>query len=272
MLFRKHRPRWPLCDFVEILWLYEGTTPAHRRERLMPTGGMDIVINLIEDEIRVYQNEDEASVRRFRGSVLVGPHSEYFVIDTDEQTSVAGICFKPGGAFVFLRPPTVELQNAHVGLDEVWGRAASGIRERLLDAQSEKDKFSVMEEALMAQLARPLVRHPAVEYALNQIHNRPGARTVTSITEQIGLSSRRFIQVFTEQVGYTPKLYCRVRRFQQVLHAIHGKRSVDWPDVALSCGYFDQAHFIHDFRAFSGISPTTYLASHTPHLNHVPIR
>jgi AraC-like DNA-binding protein len=272
MLYQRRKPRWPLSDFVELLWLYDGATPTHDRERLMPTGSMDIVINLMDDEIRVYANDDPASVRRFRGSVFVGPHSEYFVIDTAEQARVAGICFKPGGAFVVIRPPAVELQNSHVGLHDLWGRAASDIRERLLEARTPDDKFRAMEDCLLAQLARPLARHPAVEYALGEIQARPGAQTVSAITDRIGLSPRRFIQVFSEQVGYTPKLFCRVRRFQQVLHAIHGRRSVDWADVALSCGYFDQSHFIHDFRAFSGISPTSYLAGHSEHLNHVPMR
>jgi AraC-like DNA-binding protein len=62
-----------------------------------------------------------------------------------------------------------------------------------------------------------------------------------------------------------------VRRFQQVLQAIHKGVEVDWVDLAADCGYFDQAHFIHDFKEFSGINPTTYLVQKTEHLNHVPI-
>ena len=69
----------------------------------------------------------------------------------------------------------------------------------------------------------------------------------------------------------TPKLFCRVRRFQQVLRLIGSGRPVAWAAVAADCGYFDQAHFIHDFRAFSGINPSTYIAQRTEHLNHVPM-
>jgi AraC-like DNA-binding protein len=91
------------------------------------------------------------------------------------------------------------------------------------------------------------------------------------VTAQVGLSARRFIDVFGGEVGLTPKLFCRVRRFQKVLRGVaHGRRA-DWAAVAADCGYFDQAHFIHDFRAFSGLSPTAYLTQRTEHLNHVPI-
>jgi AraC-like DNA-binding protein len=72
-------------------------------------------------------------------------------------------------------------------------------------------------------------------------------------------------------VGLAPKLFCRVRRFQKVVRMISAGQPVDWAEVALTCGYFDQAHFIHDFRAFSGINPTSYLADYIEHLNHVPI-
>jgi AraC-like DNA-binding protein len=87
-----------------------------------------------------------------------------------------------------------------------------------------------------------------------------------------GLSTRRFIDVVRQHAGLAPKLYCRVRRFQAALRRIPAGRAVDWTDVSLASGYFDQAHFIHDFRAISGLSPGEYAELRTEHLNHVPIR
>ncbi|MEN3338317.1 MAG: hypothetical protein V7647_1993 [Acidobacteriota bacterium] len=91
------------------------------------------------------------------------------------------------------------------------------------------------------------------------------------MTSAVGLSERRFIDRFRTEVGLTPKLFCRVRRFQEVVRRVHRARAVNWSSVALSCGYFDQAHFINDFQAFSGLSPTTYLARKGDHQNHVPL-
>ena len=108
-----------------------------------------------------------------------------------------------------------------------------------------------------------------------EIGTRSQPRTISEVTEQIGLSPRRFIQLFSEEVGLTPKLFCRVRRFQQVLRSLqHGTlngRQIDWADIASSCGYFDQAHFIRDFRAFSGLNPTAWLPLRGEHINHVRI-
>lgn len=73
----------------------------------------------------------------------------------------------------------------------------------------------------------------------------------------------------TRAVGLTPKQYCRVRRFQQSVTAAHAAREVDWAELAVSCGYYDQAHFIHDFRAFSGLTPGAYRDVRTAFQNHV---
>ena len=66
-------------------------------------------------------------------------------------------------------------------------------------------------------------------------------------------------------------MFDRVSRFQRVVQIAHGTDEIDWADLALDCGYYDQAHFIHEFQAFAGITPSVYLESRTEHLNHVPM-
>lgn len=85
------------------------------------------------------------------------------------------------------------------------------------------------------------------------------------------MCERRFRERFQSEVGMAPKLFARVQRFQAVIGAVHALDEVDWAGIAADCGYFDQAHFIHDFRAFSGLTPTEYLAFKSEHRNHVPL-
>lgn len=270
MRFWHHIPPRPLSDFVELFWLYEGMPVTHARERLLPTGTVELVIGLRDDTGRIYPRGREHDPLIFHGPVVCGPHAEYFTIDAVQTMSVIGIHFKPGGAFPFLGVPAGELQNRHVSLDELWGSYADDVHTRVLEAPTAEEKIRALEEGLLGRLAQPLERHGAVDFALREFA-RPDTRLVGDVTEQIGMSSRRFADRFRDEVGLTPKLYCRVRRFQDVLSRIHRRSVVDLADVALGCGYFDQAHFNHDFRAFAGLSPSAYLASHTQHLNHVPL-
>ena len=77
--------------------------------------------------------------------------------------------------------------------------------------------------------------------------------------------------MFFDEVGLTPKQFFRVRRFQEVLALIEKRQQIEWANIALTCGYFDQSHFNHDFRAFSGLNPGTYLTHRSEHRNHVPL-
>jgi len=271
MEYRIRKARGALAGFVDLLWFYDGPARPHKMERLLPDGSMELVVNLREDEVRVYDRRDHRLYERLSGGVLIGPHSDFFVIDTAEQQSVIGVHFRPGGAFPFLRLPAGELHGLHVGLEDVWGGFAGEFRERLLAAESVETRFDVLEAALVERLAKPLVWHPAVGFALREFHGA-ARRTIADVCEETGLSARRFIEVFRQQVGLAPKLYCRVRRFQAALRRIPTGRAVDWADVSIASGYFDQAHFIHDFRAISGLSPGEYAELRTEHLNHVPIR
>lgn len=268
MLQLHHAPGPPLSDFVELLWLYEGYTQPHTFERLMPMGTMVLVVNLDEDRSRVYDRESLEPTGTLRGILVGGVSSEHSVIDTAEQRATLGVHFRPGGGFPFFGLPAGELQDTTLSLEDLWGAEAAALRDRILEAATPAEKFRLVERALLAR-ARGLSRHPAVAFALRELRRH---RTVASVTEQIGYSQRHFIQLFRQEVGLTPKLYGRIQRFQNALRRIAREpERVDWTEVALSCGYFDQAHFNRDFRAFSGLSPSAYLERRTPHFNHVPV-
>ena len=249
-------PGPPLSQYVALFWAYEAYGAGHPRERVLPTATSEIVVMLRDDR---------------HGPVVCGAHSESFVIETASRPTLLGVHFKPGGAVPFLGMPADELGNVRVPLDTLWGRAAAELKERLLEAPTWPARFRIVEEMLLAQLTGRATSHPAVTFALDTIQTAPHVQTIGRLTERIGLSPRRFIEVFSAQVGLTPKVFCRVSRFQRVLGMIARSKEVDWADVAVAGGYYDQAHFIHDFRAFSGINPTAYLRADVRERNHIPL-
>lgn len=271
MAYRTYIPRPPLSDFVELFWSHEGYDPPHGRERVVPTGKMQLIVNLSEDELRVYDRRDHDRFQSFGGSLISGAHSEFVVIDSADQASTVGVHFKAGGARPFLGVSAGELRDKDAPLDALWGPKATELRGRLIEAGTPEAGFRVLERALLAQLERPLAHHPAVAFALEEFQSAPFTKAVREVSDRTGLSRRRFIQLFREEVGLTPKLFCRIRRLQEVISLVGGERRLEWAEVALRCGYFDQAHLVHDFREFSGITPTAYLANRSEHPNHVPL-
>lgn len=271
MPLRTHIPRAPLSDFVELFWLWNAPAAGHPKERLLPDGSMELIIDLLGDNSWASEAHGYGRRKSFMGGMIIGAHSKFFEIDTSCPTSVMGVHFKPGGAYPFLSPPSGEFHGVVVPFDAVWGGRAGDLRERLLETTIPEARFHILEEFLVAQAVRPLVRRPAVAFALKELKNVGHTRTVSEVIGQIGLSERRFIQIFRDQVGLTPKLYFRVQRFQEVIWKIGNGRPINWADAAVVCGYYDQAHFIHDLRAFSGLSPTAYVAKQIERPNHVPL-
>ena len=247
--------RRPLSDFVDFLWLSESYVQPHTAEWILPTGNMSLVLSLDE--------------RGQAHDVLSGARTRSFVLDTSKPLSLMGACFKPGGGFPFFDGPAGELRDLSVSLDTLWGGKAQTLREQLLEARTVFARFHVLESFLLDQVRRRPDRHPAVRYALSAFQNRATALSVAAVTERTGLSARRFIEVFRHEVGLTPKVYCRISRFRAAVSAVASTPTVDWAATASVCGYFDQAHFIHEFREFAGMSPSAYIRHRTGSPNHV---
>ena len=264
-----YRPAWPLGQFVKTIWYYEGYTQPHAFERLMPDASMGVVINLDDDYVRIYDPDNLANFSRLDGAVFMGAQTGFFVIDTAEQRNVIGAQFAAGGAFPFLDAPAGELEGLHLSVGDVWRAEHRRIRERLLEIPEAMGRCRQFEKELLAVAAGRMAIRADVAYAAKALDDP--ARSVADVAASSGLSSRRLTQVFRDAVGLTPKAYSRVRRFQRALRGLQEPGGPDWANIALECGYYDQSHFNNDFREFSGIVPSEYVAVKTPHLNHVPL-
>ena len=267
-IFNFYKPKPPLSEFVDNFWLYEGHEAEHKIERILPTGTLELAINLRQNELRFYDAERPESCSRFSGAVVSGAHGRGFAPDPAEEAFIIGVHFKPGGAFPFLGLPAGDLADAHVDLETLWGPSAGRLRERLCEARTSAERFQLLQEALSSRLCHGVKQHYAVSAALEMFGKRQAGPTVREAARHLGLSQRRLIQVFKAEVGMTPKLFSRIRRFQRTRTFIRRNPSPDWAGLALDLGYFDQSHFIREFIEFSGLSPTAYLNRHERFVEH----
>jgi len=270
---------------VSCLWYSEGFEGTHERERLLPNGESGIVFDLREDSgqsngdhspIRICDVEADGGFKSFAPAVFCGARTDSFLLDTSQQERVIGIQFLPGGAFPFLAMPASEAAHATTSLDNIWPGDALLLREELMSARNVERMFAILERALMARLnqaaAFAIVFDPAIAFAVASLGRFGSPVRVAAVADQVGMSTRRFIETFRERTGLTPKAFQRVRRFQHALRTLHAKTDENWAALAADCGYYDQPHFIHDFRSFSGMTPGEYIAVATPHLNHIPLK
>jgi len=253
----QYAPGPPLSEFVDFLWYFRGTEVSNAKERVLPTGALDLIIRL-----------DSA---RTSDSGMHGPRTRSVVIRVGSLSELLGVHFKHGGAFPFVHLPVGELHNIGVSITDLWGeRNAQRLLSELHEAPAPDNKFRVLELWLTQLASNRLKKHPAVTFAMRAFCSGPFGSTA-KVVDKTGYSQRHFIELFKNEVGLRPKLFHRLHRFRRVIEAVQGRKAVDWTDIRLSAGYFDQAHLIHDFREFSDLTPEQYLRFRTQFINHVRI-
>lgn len=273
MLYLQRKPASPLDRFVHSLWYASDPAPLPGRQRILPTGNTQIILTLSRDylldcpEGRPSQPAPAAQV--------AGARSTYEIIDNSDLTCIIGLVFRPAGFSALMGAPADLFANRFIGLEDIWRASARSLRDQLGEIPTPGARLACFEAFLSRRLALRPVRsvrdpHPAVGFALERFRRVPSAISVAEVARAAGWSERRLSQIFREQVGLAPKIWCRIQRFQHAVRQLHSGAEVRWSDLALDCGYYDQSHFANEFRSFSGIDITSYSAAgRTQWANHI---
>lgn len=270
MAFHQRLPAPPLDVLVEKLWDWDMPPAAHHYERVLPQPGAQLIINLYEDQTRVYSDDAARRCLVSSGSVLGGLQLCSQIIDTAEQIRVMGEGFRPGGAGALTGEDMEAIAGGDVDLAGLFGGQASTLRQRLLETVEPRDRLALLERWLRERGRLPRLE-PCVAHALAWLERTPRAVRIGGLVRETGVSERRLARLFRRQVGYGPKRYARLLRFRAVVAQVHGLPNVDWAGVAADGGYCDQAHLAHEFRRFAGITPGAFMAARGLHLNHLPL-
>jgi AraC-like DNA-binding protein len=276
VLYLEHIPAAPLNRLVRMLWYANGPQATHRRERILPTGCAQVILNLAREFL--LDCPEGRPECRMAPALIVGARSVYEIVSTSDMADLIGVVFEPGGFAAFARDAADLFSNRSVPLEDIWNKQTRALRERLHELDTARARFNCLESFLTeriaahpgAHLERPgAPQHGAVKFALGRFRERPSMTTVRDVARSTGWSERRFSQVFREQVGLPPKVWCRIQRFQRAVRLLHAGAEVAWAELALDCGFYDQSHFANEFKAFSGVDATTYSAMRTQWANHI---
>jgi AraC-like DNA-binding protein len=272
IMMQQRVPIPALRPFVALLWASDETdgplTRTVERERVLPTGAMHVVFRLSPEPLRLFDTADAEVARAVGHAIVGGPRASCYVRDVSAPSRSVGAMLHPGTARLLFGGSAAELAGQHTRLEDLWGPSAQAARERLLESRTPERQLELLESLLIARLPRVRGLHPAVAEALGKLAD---AASVRGVVADSGYSHRRFISLFAEAVGLTPKLYARVVRFRRVLARMAPASGLPLAELALAAGYADQAHFNRDFREMAGISPTQYRAAVPLQPHHVPI-
>lgn len=270
MLYLERIPSARLAPHIRLLWYAQSPSVRHHRERVLPNGCIQIILNLARDFL-LDCPEDRSDVR-LAPSLVVGARSVYEIIDSSDMAELIGIVFHPGGFTRFAKDAAHLFSNQSIALENVWNQDAKSLRDQLREFSTPEARLDFLDRFLVARFAVGMAtwsRRPQIQFALRYFAHNPTIASVAETAREIGWSERRFSQVFREEVGLTPKVWCRIQRFQRAVRQLHSGEDIRWAEMALDCGYYDQSHFANEFRSFSGVDATTYSLRRTLWANHI---
>lgn len=267
MLYERYVPPQPLGRFIEYFSYFKDYAPEHAREKILPDGAIELLIDMEESPKKLYAGESDDYVT-FRGSWISGERKEYVIVEAN-CPSLMCVRFYPGGAWPFCSFPLSELTDRVIDLDTVWGTRVHELRERLVSEPSIPQKFAILEAFLLERGRDGLGGDRTTSYLLHRIKSSPHLISIVDLADEVGHTHKHVIDRFNRHVGITPKILARILKFQRVLQSVENRTIVNWASVAQTCGYYDQSHFIKDFKAFSGVNPTTYMEQRGDYINYL---
>lgn len=235
--------------------------PLVRRE--LPTEIAPVIINF-GAPFRMVDRFDPRAAIEVR-SFATGAFDTYVLVGSTGSYSCLQINFTILGARLFLQQPLKTLTNLVVPLDAVLGGLASEMETQLYEAPDWPARFDILDRVIQSRVIASSRVPKAVVNAWQRLVMTRGQARIASLAVAAGWSHKHFIAQFSEHIGMTPKAMAQVLRFGQAAKMLAVSERGRFADIAHACGYFDQAHFTRDFRAFSGVSPTALLSSQLPH-------
>lgn len=269
MLFLPRSPQGPLAASIEQMFYLDAYQPNHEVERLVPDGSINLVIELDGRKRYIFDNETMAPVQTCTGAWISGVHQGYISISTPE-TELMAVRFFPVGCHPIFHLPLHQLNNKVVAAEDIFGPDILHLRDQLIHTNKGEGKLDVLEEWLLARFRSDLLPPEEIQQAVNSISQNPTISHLKELLEGSQYSQKHFIHLFKKFVGPSPKIFQRIKRFAEAFPLIQQHQQINWTQLGLDCGYYDQAHFIKDFKHFSGYNPKDFLAEGHDRLNFFP--
>jgi AraC-like DNA-binding protein len=244
---------------IHRYWGYAERTAGPTRQREPPTTGVILIFGL-GTELRVLDRADTARPPVRLGSFVAGLDDGCALIEHDGEMRGVQVDLTPLAARMIFRVPMQALARQTMPIEDVLGRDAQRLEERLIEAGTWNERFDLIEAALGARLAAAEQPPPDVDWAWRRLTTAHGRVRIGELAAELGCSRKHLATRFREHVGLPPRLIARLLRFRHAVDELVSSPEATIAEVAAACGYYDHAHLDRDFQDFAATTPTAYVA------------
>lgn len=249
MNFKIYYPTEKLSTFINYYWVLEPSSGNEelKPERVIPAGYLQMFFH--------YRTPFVIDNNEVPESYFCGQLTKYKDVVLRKNTGMIAVVFHPNSAKAFIHLNINELTNKSVDLKDVYAKGEIiNLNYEIKKTNDLESKVRVVESFLLSKFfVANKYQYALIQQSVNLINQKHGTCSIKQIAEKIHVGHRHFERLFKSYVGITPKLYSNIIRFSKAHNDIEqGKKILD---VLYECGYFDQAHFIKDYKRFTGITP-----------------
>jgi AraC-like DNA-binding protein len=263
MTYKEIIPGSLLKQYIKCYYVYESSSNVAFEDTVFPSGCIEIIFNLGTGQ---WQTATADGFTTNPAVELWGQIIRPLPIKSVGKNTMLGIRFFPHAAAYFLHDKVELFNNQVIDFSDVSGHTVHSLHSQLLETPTWNKRIELVEAFLLCRLSlseKKFGKADVVSDVMNEIREKDFFDNIDNVASRYGITSRYLQKLFLQYTGLTPKLYSKINRFQNSLRLVT-KKDTSLTSIAYDCGYFDQSHFIREFKSFTGVTPSGYLFDSSP--------
>jgi AraC-like DNA-binding protein len=255
---KEYKPIAELSPYIELFWTgsFNKNSSELLSQRVVPYGYVELIIHLTDAHCELLQGAEHSPSPDY---TLIGLFSKHYDVHFRRYVRVFGIRIKPEGVYNIFGTPASEVHQNYFDVESIAGKSFSEFCSAVRDSITTAKMISSAEQYILKNISSGRINLYYLNRAAEIIRRRNGVITINDLASKVYISTRQLEREFKEKLGISPKSYMRIARLNEVNRRIINGERVDLTELSYSAGYSDQAHFIRDFKQFTGESPRVFI-------------
>ncbi|MBA4849317.1 helix-turn-helix transcriptional regulator [Emticicia sp. BO119] len=258
MNYKTYKPCSELKPFIKCYWtLLAPEEVKPQKQRIVPDGCMEMIFHC-GSLFKQYLKGDNYLIQP--RSFVFGQITEALDIEPLGETAIFSVRFLPDGFNAFATIPVGLMENRAVSLQELFGIDGIVLENKILQAETTERRIAIAEAFLLQKLITPESINQLIKSSVEMIVRLGGQLSVDELSENVQINRRQLERKFSAIIGLSPKQLSKIIRLQAALKLLSTQNTENLTTIAYESNYYDQAHFIKDFKDFTGVSPKQFYA------------
>ncbi len=259
MNYTIYQPDEELSKYIKYHWSLEDfeTETPHSKERVFPDGCIELIFHYGDHFKKIY---DTGTTNLQPKSFIHGQITRYIELQGTGKIGVFSVRFKPAGLQPFIHFDVLKITDSTLSVAEIWGDDGNQLETTILEATTNEERVEIVERFLKSVLGTSKKNNEAIDFCVEAVLQSNGTISIEKLADELQIGKRQLERKFQAVVGLNLKMFSRITRFNYALQLIEKKEFDGFTKVAYDGGFYDQAHFIKDFKNITGLNPKQYFS------------